>query len=173
MPVDLRARFPSRTIGNFTLNVYPEFDMERGGGTLRSLCAQMRHSMERATAKDQLAGRCASSALAGESWPMRLLPVGVKRFIVRRGLEAAENGSTLTFSNLGAVRLPEAMQSEVAELGFAFSAKPEAPYSCSVISTGDTLCLSLARAIREPVLEAQLEALLRRFEIDHEKWDAP
>lgn len=42
VPVDLRRRFPCRTLHNFTLNVYPEFDPEQGGRALPILCTKLR-----------------------------------------------------------------------------------------------------------------------------------
>lgn len=169
IPVNLRARFPSYTMRNFALNVYPEIQPGAGPLEFSGVCRKIRRYMKRATAPEQLAGRCASSTLACDIWPVRMAPPAVKTWLVRRGLENPRAGSCLTFSNMGAVQLPPEMEGEIASLAFTFSTKPGSPYTCSLISLGDQMRLCIARAIAEPILETQLENLLEKFAIAYEK----
>ena len=116
-----------------------------------------------------MAGQCASAAKIYELKIMKILPVSIKKWLVQTVLALPVTGNSLTFSNLGAVFLPEELKAHIAGLSMAFSTKPESPYSCSAISIGDKLCLSFLRTIKEPVLETQFEKILRcqglRFEI--------
>lgn len=169
VPIDLRIRFPSQTLRNFTLNAYLEWKPQTERMELPALCAQIRRYMQRAAAPEQLAGRCASSALASELWPVSVAPLAIKRWIVRKSLNNPKAASCMTFSNLGVVELPTELKDAVEELRITFSAKPEAPYSACLVSVKDRMCLSLLRTIMEPLLEVQLEETLLELGIDFEK----
>ena len=168
IPVDLRPRFSCRTLRNFSLNVYPEIDPAKEDMELPAVCTKFRRYMEGATAVKQLAGRCTQIEKIGNAGVLKVLPVGLKRKVIQAALDLPFTGSTMTFSNMGTVGLPEELQLYVDSMKLIFSAKPEAPYSCSAITVGDSLRLTLLRTIGEPLLETQLEKLLDDLNINYE-----
>ena len=146
---------------NFSLNVYPEADPAREDMALPALCGRVREYMKWAAALDRLAGRCALAERMGNGALVRALPFTLKRALVQAALAFPAAGSTMTFSNLGAVRLPEGMALYAAGLDVSFSPKPGFPYSCAMSTLGDDLRLTLLRSIREPLLEEQLERVFQ------------
>ena len=104
-------------------------------------------------------GRCGTAQAAANFPLLHWLPLSFKRRIVQGALELPSAGSTLTFSNLGAVSLSPALQGCVASLEATFLPKPGAPYTCTVITAGDDLRMTLLRTTRQAILEPQLEAL--------------
>ena len=168
LPLNLRTRFDCDTMRNFTSNASLEAAPEETGDIAR-LCVQFHQIIQAAAEPERLAGQCASAAKIYELKIMKILPVSIKKWLVQTVLALPVTGNSLTFSNLGAVFLPEELKAHIAGLSMAFSTKPESPYSCSAISIGDKLCLSFLRTIKEPVLETQFEKILRcqglRFEI--------
>lgn len=165
VPVDLRPRFSCDTLRNFSLNVYPEVNPARDDMELSAICTKIHRYMERTTAADQLAGRCSQVEKIGNSSIVKLLSVAWKSRIIQAVLSLPFIGSTITFSNMGVVSLPEELQPHVDDMKMVFSAKPESPYSCTAITVGDNLRLTLLRTIGEPLLEKQLEKLLTDLNI--------
>lgn len=168
VPVNLRSCFSCRTMRNFTLNVYPELASCAGTVDIGSACKAVHAYMASATRADALAARCAAAVLAEGSALARALPLVVRRAAVRAALDHAPSGSTLTMSNLGVVRAPDAFTDQIAGFELAFSPKPEAPYSCAAVSWGDELRLTLAAAVAEDQLELHLERVLEGERLLHE-----
>ena len=162
VPVDLRSRFSCHTMRNFSLNLYPETDPARDDMDLSALCGRIHSYMARAMEPDRLAGRCALAERIGNGALIRALPFQWKQKLVRMALNLPSAGSTMTFSNLGAVPLPEGMDAYIDALELSFTPKPESPYSCAMLTVGDDLRLTLLRTIHEPLLEPQLEQLFQQ-----------
>lgn len=159
VPVDLRARLASKTVRNFSLNVCLPLLPAQLGRDLPHLCGTLHQALQTATTPRRLAGRCGTAQAAANFPLLHWLPLSFKRRIVQGALELPSAGSTLTFSNLGAVSLSPALQGCVASLEATFLPKPGAPYTCTVITAGDDLRMTLLRTTRQAILEPQLEAL--------------
>ncbi len=159
IPVNLRTRFPCNTMRNFTLNVNLEASPEEAEN-LPAMCRKFQWDMQIATKPEQLAGQCAVVAGVCDCGIVKRLPVSMKKRLVQTGLDFPLSGNSMTFSNMGATLWPEELTTHVGALEMVFSAKPEAPYSCGVISINDNMQLTLLRTIKEPVLERQLEKVL-------------
>lgn len=169
IPVNLRTRFPCRTMRNFTMNVYPEADPFTESMELSAICMKFHRYMEQSLSTSLLAGRCADAETLSGSVLLSLLPLSVKRWLVQTGLDCPITGSSMTFSNMGNIVLPEGMKLYVDNLGMIFSTKPECPYSCSLISLGNKMNLTFLRTLEEPLLEMQFEKLLQDKKISYQK----
>lgn len=170
VPVNLRTRFHCNTTRNFTLNVCPELDPAEAGD-LSGICMKFHQYMKTATEPEQLAGQCAAAATACDCGLVKILPVSVKKWLVQTALDLPLASSSMTFSNMGAAPWPEELKTHVDELELTFSPKPKAPYSCSAITVNDKMRLIFLRTVKEPMLEAQLERLLRNLKIGFKKID--
>ena len=166
VPVNLRPRLGLSTTRNCTLNVYPELPYLTEDPDVQLVCKRFRSYMATATRPEKLAARCLLMSRLGGSGLANALPVSFRRRLVRGVLNSPFTGGTMTFSNMGAVSMPEALREHVIELGMAFSARPEAPYSCSVISLGDRMRLTLLRTTQEPLLEGRIERVMFAQGID-------
>ena len=169
VPVNLRTRLSCRTLQNFSLNVYPEVNPDADSMELPALCDGFRRYMRWALEPGRLAGRCRAYSLAAGLHACRLLPLSFQQRLVRGALDAPSAGSTLTFSSLGALSLPPQMRPYIDEIPVFFSARPGSPYSCAMLTLGDTLCLTLLRTVREPLLEERLEQLFADLRISCRK----
>ena len=69
--------------------------------------------------------------------------------------------SCLSFSNLGAVKLPEIMYRYVDRMDFILGVQATAPYNCGCLSFGENLYINFIRNIKEPVLERHFYAVLQ------------
>lgn len=166
IPVDLRRRFPSQTSGNFSFVVYPEFD-PRSEMDMQSLCAHIRRYMRTATDLKRLAGRC--NLIAKAERLSRHLSFATQRRIVNANLDAPSAGGSMTFSNLGVLSFSDRIDRHIKNLTLSFSAKPNSPYSCSLLTFGETTSMTLLRQIKEPVLEEEIEQIFHFLGVHYQK----
>lgn len=165
VPIDLRKRLPTQTLKNFTLNTSVAFDYAHVW-TLASACQYVSKHLQAATEPKVLAQRC--GAVARLKHLGQWLPNAVSRWLVQQSLRSSWLNHTLTFSNLGQVAWPKPLMTEVEDLQMAFSPKPESAYSCSAISVGDQLHLTLVRTILRPVLEEQITKQFNQLGISYD-----
>jgi len=154
IPVNLRWLFPSKTLRNFALTVNPGVDPRLGSYTLEELCAAMSHQLAAEVTPQKMAGRIAANVKPQNAAALRLAPVFLKNAAMRIVYASAgESKGCLNISNLGSVELPEIMRSYVVRLEFIIGVQYTYPNNCSVVSYGQTTCVSMIRNIRESELE--------------------
>ncbi|MBQ7411763.1 MAG: hypothetical protein IJW10_02515, partial [Clostridia bacterium] len=72
-----------------------------------------------------------------------------------------ERTSCFTFSNLGVVKLPEAMARHTKRMDFLLGVQSFAPYNTALITYGGRAYLNIIRNIKEPTLERALCEILK------------
>ena len=163
VPVDLRRLFPSDSLRNFVLYVTPEIDARMGSYDLCELATLVQHQMHLRVTQKELAAAVATNVQSEKNPLIKIAPLFLKNVVMKMVFKAVgERKSCLTFSNLGAVSLPEEMKPYIERFDFVLSVPATSPSNCSAISYGDTLCVSFVRSISEPRLEAEFHAVLRK-----------
>ena len=164
VPVDLRRIFGCETLRNFVLYVTPEVDARHGRYEFSELCLLVSHQMALKATKKEMAAAVATNVKSEQNLFIKLTPLFLKNIVMKMVFKAVgERKSCLTFSNLGAVSLPEEMKPFVERFDFVLSVPAAFPCNCSAISYGDVLSVSFVRDIKESHLEARFHAVLRRL----------
>jgi len=163
LPVNLRRLFPSRTLRNFALYTNPEVDPRLGDYSFRELCQEVHHHMGLHVTQKRMAAQIAANVSSERNMLVRVLPLFLKNLALKTAfLLVGERKICLSLSNLGAVRLPEAMTPYVQRMDFILAPQSSAPHNCGVLSYGDTLYINFIRSIREPELEARFFRVLQQ-----------
>lgn len=163
IPVNLRNMFPSSTMRNFALYTSPEVDPRLGTYTFDEICQLISHWIGLNVTEKQMRTKIAANVETEKLLAVKILPLFLKNIIMKTVFDlVGEKKSCLSLSNLGAVQLPEVMCPYVQQFDFILPNQASAPHNCGVISFGDTLCINIARNIREPELEKHF------FQILHE-----
>ncbi|QUL53425.1 hypothetical protein KDC22_23965 [Paenibacillus tritici] len=160
IPIDLRRRFSSCTLRNFTvpITIYAGNVSEKTD--ISALCQSIHKQLKRSTNKENLSAMVAMYVKMAKSRVISAMPLSLKRWGVQTFFSLRKVESCMTFSNLGIWRLPDEMEPYVKQSGMMFSPKPSSPYSCGVVSVGNTLTLTLTRSIKEPLLEQRVLRIL-------------
>lgn len=162
IPVNLRTLFPSRTLRNFAMYTIPGVDPRLGSYTFDELCAVIRHRMGLELTAKHMSTMIATNVNDERNPAVRLIPLPLKNLVMKAVFDTAgECKSCLTLSNLGAVRLPEAMQPYIRRMDFILGTQAAAPHNCGVLSWGDTIYVNFIRNIRSPELERHFFCVLR------------
>jgi hypothetical protein len=161
IPVDLRKRFSSSTLRNFMLPVTVYAGNAREKTSLSALCQSFDKQLKENVNKEYLSALATTYVKMAKSKVIAALPLFFKRWIVQTFFSLSKGGNCMTFSNLGVWRIPDAMKPYVERCSVVFSPKPTAPYSCGVVTIGNTLTMTLTRNIKEPLLEARALQVLK------------
>jgi hypothetical protein len=85
---------------------------------------------------------------------LKIVPLFIKNWVMRAVFDVVgEARSSLSLSNLGAIKLPDEMIPYVTRMDFIIGTQSCSPYNCGVLSYGDTLYINLVRNTIEPELE--------------------
>ncbi len=164
LPVNLRTLFGSRTLRNFALYTTPGIDPRLGRYTFEEILRIVHHHMGMEVNTKTMASRIATNVSSERMLLVKILPLFIKNIVMKAVFNAVgECKSCLSLSNLGAVKLPEAMQPYVKRMDFIIGPQAHAPHNCGVLSYGDTLYINFIRNICEPELEAHFFAVLREL----------
>jgi len=162
IPINLRKLWPSRTIRNFALYTTPEILPRLGHYSFPEICQIVQHWVALENTPKRMSMLVATNMAAEKMLAVKLMPLFIKNVVMKAIFNiVGERKSTLCFSNLGAVELPEIMAPYVQRMDFILGVQATSPYNCGILSYGDTLYLNMIRNIREPMLEYQFYCVLR------------
>ena len=164
IPVNLRNLFPTRTLRNFASYITPEIDPRMGDFTFREICAAVHHRMGLENNPHTMQAKFAANVASERSPVLRVMPLFVKNLAMKLVFDAVgERKSCLCLSNLGDVRLPEAMAPYVRRMDFIIGVQAAAPHGCAVVSWNGTAYINCIRNIREPELELHFYQVLHEL----------
>ena len=166
IPVDLRRVIGSKTLRNFALYVTPGVDARLGDYTFSEVCGIISDKMRLDITEKNMRARIRTNVKDEERMLLKLTPLFLKNIVMKAVfLAVGERKSTITLSNLGVVKVPDAMKSYIERFDFILSPQSTAPYNSSLISWGDFAYLNIIRNIKEPKLEYELYRVLREVGI--------
>ena len=161
LPVNLRGLFPSRTLRNFASYVTPEIDPRLGEYSLSEICKIVHYRMGLENDPRMMAAKIATNVASERSPVLRVIPLFIKNLAMKAVFDlVGECKSCLCLSNLGAVRLPQAMAAYVARMDFIIGVQAKAPHNCGVVSWDGTMYVNMIRNIQEPELESHFYRVL-------------
>ena len=162
IPVNLRQLYPSRTLRNFAMYTIPELDPRLGTYTLEEICGVIRHKMGAEFTAKHMSAVIATNVNDERNPLVRLIPLPLKNMVMKAIFDTVgERKSCLTLSNLGQVKVPEAMAAYVERFDFILGVQAAAPYNCGMLSFGDTVYVNFIRNIRDAELERHFYAVLQ------------
>ena len=161
LPVNLRGLFPSRTLRNYASYVTPEIDPRLGEYSLSEICKIVHYRMGLENDPRMMAAKIATNVASERSPVLRVMPLFIKNLAMKAVFDlVGECKSCLCLSNLGAVRLPQAMAPYVARMDFIIGVQAKAPHNCGVVSWDGTMYVNMIRNIQEPELESHFYRVL-------------
>lgn len=155
VPVNLRRRFPSSTLRNFSLFATTHIDAAGAGMPLEELIRRIDQQLKTQITPEHFAGIMASNALLETHPLLRVVPLKVKFALIWLGYQfLGERTSSLSLSNLGELRFPAEMRPYIRDVGVYLSPRALSGFNCGVISFGGRLSIHFTRRCPSPKLEA-------------------
>lgn len=164
IPINLRNLFPSNTLRNFAMYTIPELDPRIGAYTFDEICKIIYHKMGLECTAKHMSCVIATNVNDERNPFVRLIPLPVKNAVMKAIFDSVgEKKSCLSLSNLGQVKIPDAMGQYVERFDFILGVQAAAPYNCGMLSYGDTIYINFIRNIQEPELERHFHAVLQEL----------
>lgn len=154
IPVNLRQLYGGETMRNFVAVANIGVDPRLGDYSFEEL-VQIVHYQMKLTITEKNMRAIFTPNVNDEANPLlKVVPLGLKTLIMRMVFDSiGERVACLSLSNLGNVRLPEAMAPYVRRVEFVLGAQASSPYNCGVATWQGETCINLVRNTREPGLE--------------------
>lgn len=155
VPVNMRTKYPSRTMRNFSLYVLPEIDLRLGIYTFEEIVKSVYHQFQISTDTKQISRFLSSNVSYERQLFVRILPLFVKKMAISaiyRGI--ASKRLTAVITNLGLVSLPPGME----DLVDFFEIVPPPPntavkMSIGIVSYKDRMRISFCNITQSRELE--------------------
>ena len=95
---------------------------------------------------------------------VRLIPLPIKNAIMKAIFDSVgEKKSCLSLSNIGQVKVPDAMAKYIKRFDFILGVQAAAPYNCGMLSFGNTIYINFIRNIKDAELERHFFAVLQEL----------
>ena len=154
VPINLRRLYGSRTLRNFALTLNPGVDPRMGDYSLEELCKVIAALLAAHGTPQEMAGRIAANVNPQQTPLIKAVPLLLKNPIMRSIYKLrGESKGCINVSNLGVVRLPEAMKPRVRRMEFIIGTQRSYPNNCSVATLGGETYVNMIRNIKESELE--------------------
>ena len=164
IPINLRRLFPSSSLRNFVLYTTPELMTSLGEYSFREICQVVHHWMALENTPKQMSKLIETNVSTERILIVRLMPLFIKNIVMKAVFDSVgERKSCLSISNLGAVKIPDAMKPYVERMDFILGVQATAPYNCGILSYDGTMYVNFIRSIREPELENAVRRVLEEL----------
>lgn len=152
VPINLRKRFPSKTLRNFSSYINVEFTPERDFEmiTLKDICEVVSKQIREGVDINTLRSKFSGNVQTEKNIAMRIAPLVLKNIVLKTGFSLfGERITTSTLSNVGNIELPESMADMVERFDFLIGAPKQNAFNCAVISFKNTISISFSSIISE------------------------
>lgn len=154
VPVNLRKKFRSSSIRNFTLYALPCVKTSEFLQPFEILVTKINEQLMQELSGEHLSGMISTSVRLQKMPFVRDIPLSIKEAVLRLCFRyCGERNSCLTLSNLGEVSFPEEVQSYVDRVELILSPRRNAPYNCGLASYRGKLYINFIRRSGKEELE--------------------
>lgn len=164
VPIDLRTRFPSKTLRNFSS--YINVDVDGQNLSFEDVINIFKEHFAKIN-QDYLQSNINSNVKLQKNFFIKIIPWFIKSIILKTAFNiVGENYQTLAFSNLGAVSVPKEFENYIDRYEVNLGKSGYNTKSIGVVSFGNKLVLSFSSNIVENDTEKDYFLFLRKLGID-------
>lgn len=168
VPVNLRKRFPSKTMRNFILGIVVGIHPKMGDYSFDDICQIIAGQMKQQMTDKNLGAMIKTNVQSELNPIICAVPLFIKNMIMKAiFLSVGERKSLFSFSNLGIVNAPKEYTSRVKRMDFVLGSQSDAPYNVCALTYLGKMYLNITRNCKEPVLETKIYQVMRELGIPH------
>lgn len=163
IPIDVRQFYPSKTMRNFMLTLEPEYDPRLGDISLEQLVKKVHHYM-RHGADERLVKTQISRNIRGETHALiRIIPLFLKKPILKWiNRTMGEKTYTMSFSNLGRVKIPQSLEDRIVQYEF-LPPRSHRRVNATALGYKDRTSITFGSTLDDKSVEAEYFASLRKL----------
>ncbi len=154
VPVNLRRKFESKTLSNFSLYALPQLNYGDAKLTLEQLLDKLSNQLSQQFSKEHLQGQFTTNVNALNYWWFKYLPLEIKDKVLKLVYHLyGERNSCLSISNLGEIVFPKELEKYIQGIECALTPRRNAPYNCGIVSYNGNISISMSKKGRGCGLE--------------------
>lgn len=163
VPVNLRNLFESTTMLNFFSNIYISLQMDSPHLTFDEILSEVKRQFEEKLNREAMLEKISYTVGSGYSPAVRAVPLLLKMMFLRMVYIQSAKSSSMGFSNVGKVDMPEIFNRHMAGAYFLLSTMPREPIKCAVCSFNEIMTISFTSVLRNTDLQ---RAMIRKLAAD-------
>lgn len=168
IPLNMRNRFLSQTLRNFSLYFMTCVSPEETRKGIEDILQKMRQQFRNGTDLQKLINDVKTNVGQANTPVFRMLPRRLKHLVLKAGTSIyGERLQTSPFSNLGVVKMPDALERHVRSFGFMIGQTRINTVYAAAVTFKNTLYWDITSVVREDRIESLLEKALDECGVPH------
>lgn len=156
VPVDLRRFYPTKTLRNFSSYINLGIETRLGSYSFDEILVQVKGVMKSQITEKQLNARFSGNVAAERLLPLRATPLFIKDPLMKLVYNLqGDRYSSLTFSNLGRIDVPDELRGYVKQLDFALGPANRKRCACTCVSYAGNSRFVFTRTFESPAIERE------------------
>lgn len=167
-PVNARKYFDSTSLRNFMLYIRTTLDMKDNKTyTFNDIIEIVKSNFKESLTKVHLTSRLVSNVKIEKNFFIRILPLFIKKIALKLSYKAyGSDLSTISFSNLGVIKVPTDFYKYVDQIYFMIGTNSAGPLNMSACTYNDTLVLNFSSRIIERTVQKDFLRYLAKEGLD-------
>lgn len=162
IPLDLRRRFDSATLRNFSLYFITSISADRAYNSIDSIAGELKPQFAAGADNKKLRNDVYTNVSQSEMLIFKGLPRFMKKGVLKLGNSIyGERLFTSPFSNIGIVTMPDKLKKHVKSLGFIIGKTLKNTVYSGIISFDETLYWSVSCVAEKKDLENNIASILK------------
>lgn len=146
LPINLRSKFKSNSLQNFSLYAFMKLMPERQNIDFEEMIQDFAMQMEKQSSEEHLQGMMTTNVKNQNWWFFKILPLPLKKLLVQVvHYIFGESNSCITLTNMGRTVFPEEFKPYVEDVECIINPRRLTAYNCSIISYEGNVRISLSR----------------------------
>ena len=167
IPVNLKKYFPSKTLNNFfsyiTIEINPEKENLK---TFNKILEFVKKEFEQKLTEEELIKTMSNNVKLGTNFFIRVIPLFLKKIIVRLSYIEIRKYTTTTLSNIGRIGIIGKYQQYIEEFFLLIAPEPVEKIKCSACSFENKLVFTFTSILKDSNIEKRFYEFLKEQEID-------
>ncbi len=149
VPVDLRRKFPTKSLRNFSMIVKTSMKLDRNK-TLEDYIKESKEQLIEGLRDENLLPRVLGNVKLEKNFILRIVPLFIKKIAFKIGYNRMSTvANSICISNLGEIDLPNDMKKYVTKVTFSNGVSKEAPINMGVTYYDDKIYMTFSSSILE------------------------
>lgn len=145
VPIDLRKRFPSKTLRNFCFMTDVSFDPgEKSDASFDEICDSIRGKLKEKASEEALFEAISANVSAASNPVLKVVPYFFKKLFLKNTYEKVQHTYTAFYSNLGEFELPPEMKKHVLRVEAVLGCTPYQHFGCASASVNGTFVFTFS-----------------------------
>ena len=167
IPVNLKKYFPSKTLNNFfsyiTIEINPEKENLK---EFNKILEFVKKEFEQKLTEEELIKTMSNNVKLGTNFFIRIIPLFLKKIIVRLSYIEIRKYTTTTLSNIGRIGIIGKYQQYIEEFFLLIAPEPVEKIKCSACSFENKLVFTFTSILKDSNIEKRFYEFLKEQEID-------